>query len=221
MRLILFCLMLIPLAAVAQDNKPAQQPLRPPYTLKISPLGLINPVQQSFVVQADIPIFRHWGLDLGVGPVLNSLSYANKIGESYRGIRIRPAIKYYILGQNDDYAYLSLSFKLYDISTSQYVEVLRQGRQYSEWLLAHTHLTTRGVSLQFGAQVYLGSRNRWLMEPYFGIGVRQKKVTTDDWPTDAEEPSDPGIFDFERRSGTYYALDAMAGVRLGWVLGKR
>jgi hypothetical protein len=213
--------MLLPMAAVAQDNKPAQQPIRPTFTIKISPLGLINPVQQSFVVQADIPLHARWGLDLGVGPVFNSSSYAYKKGEYYRGVRVRPALKFYMRSQSGNYAYLSLSFKLYDISTEQYVEVLRQGRQYKEWLLAHTHVATRGVSLQYGLQEFIGRRKRWLLEPYVGIGVRQKKVTTDNLPSDAEAPNDPGIFDFERRSGTYNAVDVMAGVRLGWVLGKR
>ncbi|MEI6408101.1 MAG: hypothetical protein WCR52_01845 [Bacteroidota bacterium] len=221
MRLILFCLLLVPMTVAAQVSFPARQPIRPPFTFKISPLGLINPVQQSFVVQADIPIYARWALDLGIGPILNSSSYASKQGENYRGMRYRPAIKYYMRSEGGNYSYLSISFKIDEIFTNQYVEVFRQGRQYKEWWRAHTYVSTRGVSLQFGSQERLGKRKRWLLEPFLGIGVRQKKVTTDNWPSDAEAPNDPGVFGFERRSGTYNAADVMAGMRLGWVLGKR
>ena len=209
------------MAVVGQDSFPAQQPIRPPFTFKVSPLALMNPVQQSLVFQADIPVYRRWGLDLGLGPILNSSFYASKQGESYRGMRYRPAIKYYMRSERGNYSYLSISFKIDEIFSTQYVELFRQGRQYQEWWRAHTHVATRGVSLQFGAQEYLGKRKRWLLEPFVGFGVRQKKVTTDNWPSDAEPTIDPGVFDFERRSGTYDAVDVMAGMRLGWVLGKR
>lgn len=221
MRHLLVCLLLFPMTVFAQENKDARPPIRPPFTLKISPLGLINPIQQSFVVQADIPVYGRWGLDLGVGPVLNSLTYASKTGESYKGIRIQPAIKYYLKSQPGNYTYLSLSFKLYDISTNQYVQLLRQGGQYTEWISLHTRVETRGVSLQFGAQEYIGARKRWLIEPYIGIGIRQRTFTTKALPSDAELVNDQGIFELARKSGTYNGLDAMAGVRLGWVLGKR
>ena len=220
MRLLLLWLLLVPLRVVAQEKEPGQIPERQPFTLKIAPAALINVIQQAVFLQTDIPLSRRWGLDMGAGVVLNSFSFATFKGESYRGVKLKPALKYYTKPSFMGNGYASLVLKYNNIYSDRYVNVIRQGSQYTEWLKQRRNIITYGVALQIGAQDYFGKDKRWVIESFIGLGVRYQHITRRALPPDTEFVSESGLFNFERQPGNYRVPDFMMGVYLGRVLGK-
>jgi len=217
MRLILCCALLLPLSGFAQDIAPKQKPGRPPYILKTIPSNLIHPIQQSIDIQASIPIASRWGLELGVGAVVNSWSLAVFKDESYKGLKLKPAIKYYTKRSAMGDSYLSLAFKYKNIRNDRYVNVIRQGGQYAEWLPERRRLVSWGVALRAGSQQYLGDRKRWVIEPYFGFGIR-RLLLSGNLPANAEFLDERNPFNGNRRPGIYTDPDILLGFSLGWVL---
>lgn len=215
MRMLLFGLLLLPLSGIAQEKEPQQKQERPPYTIKIAPAALLNFIQQAVIVQADIPLSARWGLDMGAGVVLNSLSFATFQGESYKGLKLRPAVKYYMKGAGTTSGYVSFILKYNNLYSDRYVNTIRQGSQYTEWLKQRRHIVTYGVSLQFGTQEFFGKRKRWFIEPFIGAGIRYQHITRNALPGDAEFVSERGFINFERDPGNYTLPDFMMGVYLG------
>ena len=216
MRILLFWLLLLPLPGIAQEKKWA----RPPYTLKIAPVALINPVQQSVALQADIPFSARWGLDMGIGAVFHSAPLAANIGESYWGLKLRPAIKYYIEQTRWGNNSLSLVLKYNYIINDRYLNVIRQGGQYAEWRLQRRQYVTGGISLLFTSQDYIGKNKRFFIEPFMGFGYRRIQVTYLGLPPDAEILPERGVFILDRAPGNYNAPDLMIGFCLGVRMGR-
>lgn len=220
MRALLFWGLLFPFSVFAQSDDSAQKPERPPFTLKMAPLELINFFQQAVTVRADVPFSPHWGVDVGIGLIFNSSSLATYKDESYVGIKVQPALKYYFRQlSSGDHSYLSVVYKYNNIHNDRYVNVRRQGGQYDEWMLQRRHRVVQGVALRFGVQQYLGQRKKWMIEPFIGLGVRQMRVTDDDLPPDAEALEEGRFFSLDRPPGIYKTPDFMAGFYLGLAWG--
>jgi len=218
MRALIFGLLLLPLQGFSQENTPAQAKERPPFTLGIAPLALINPVQQSVAIRADIPISARWGVQAGIGWVFNSTSFATYKGETYTGLKLKPTLKYYLKCSDSGNSYISLVYKFNDLYNKKYINIVRQGGQYSEWSLQRKHIVTHGLSLQLGAQQYLGKRRKWMIEPNVGFGLRKVRVAYDALPPDAELLEVERFFSIERTAGLYTLPDLMIGISLGLVL---
>ena len=115
MRAILFWLLLIVMPCIAQEGAASQKFERPPFILKTAPLNLINPFQGTVDVIADIPFADRWSLELGVDVVINSNFYARFKDETYKGVKLKPALKYYIKRTKKGYNYICLAFKYNNI----------------------------------------------------------------------------------------------------------
>lgn len=215
MRALILGLLLLPLQGFSQENTPGQAQKRPPYTLGIAPLALINPVQQSVAVQADIPITTRWGIAIGMGWVFNSSSSAPQKGETFTGLKLKPSVKYYMRQSESGNSYISLVYKYNDLYDKHFINVLRQGGQYTEWSLQRKHIVTHGISLQLGAQDYFGKNKKWMIEPFLGFGLRQIRVAYDRLPPDAEVLEEERFFSIERTEGLYKLPDLMIGFSLG------
>lgn len=208
-------LLLLSLNGFSQENTPAPARERPPFTLGILPLALINPVQQSVSVQADIPLSSRWGVQAGIGWVFNSSSFAMHKGETYTGLKLKPAVKYYMKRSASGNSYISLVYKYNDLYNKNYINLLRQGGQYTEWSLQRKHIVTHGLSLQLGAQEYFGKNKKWMIEPFLGFGLRQIRVAYDALPPDAELLEVERFFSIERTEGLYKLPDLVIGISLG------
>ena len=213
MRLIHFVFLILPLAGMAQADTLGL----PPFSIKIMPLNLINPVQQSLDVLADMPIAPRWAIELGLGAIVGSGFYANYIKESYLGLKIMPALKYYLSRSAGSDIYLSLDLKCNIIQNKRFGNVLRQGGQYSEWMLLRKDMRVLGIGLRFGTQEYFGRQKRWVIEPFCGLGLRQIQVDTYQLPPDGALLVEGGLFTFDRQPGIFNTPD----LRLGFHLGRR
>lgn len=214
---LLFCL-LMPLFGLAQASTPdSAATRRPPYTLKTTPLNLINTFQTSVDLQGDIPLSMRWGLELGVNVVLDSRAFAQYEDESYRGVKFRPIIKYYIFHTTGGNYYVGLAFKYNDLYNKRYVNVLRQGGQYLENILQRRHLVTSGVALRTGFQNYIGKKKRHTLEPFVSVGVRRERITSP-LPPGAELVASTGLFR-RNNSGLETTPDVMLGFSVGWKIG--
>ncbi len=220
MRTVLFCLLWLPVLAWGQENVPYPDPKRLPFTLKIAPFNLVNPYKQSVDVHADLPFSRRWGIDLGIGVVVNSDVFAAKKEETYRGLKVQPAVKYYLQRSDRRYNYLSFVFKYIDVNNDRFATISRQGDQYAEWILHRKRLVTQGFAVRFGSQHYLGRSRRFFLEPYVGLGWRKLRITDGALPPDTGSLGGDGTFFFQRRPGVYETADFMAGFYVGWTIGK-
>ena len=216
MRALILVLLLLPLQGFSQENTPGKAQKRPPYTLGIAPLALINPVQQSVSVQADLPITARWGIVIGLGWVFNSSALAPQKGETFTGLKFKPSVKYYMRRSESGNSYISLVYKYNDLYNRHFINVLRQGGQYSEWGLQRKHLVTHGVAIQLGGQEYYGRRKRVIFEPFLGFGLRRLRIAYDALPPDAEILEVQRLLSVERRAGFYNLPDLMIGISLGW-----
>ncbi len=219
MRTLLLLVMLLPILGFAQENTPVQKPERPPFTLKIAPLNLVNPYQQSVDLHADIPISPRWGIDVGTGFMMHSNVFSRFQGESFLGFKLQPAVKYYTWRLKQRTSYVALIYKYISVNNDHYITAGRQGNQYIEWLIQRKRLITQGVALRLGSQCYVGPRKRVILEPYVGLGWRQLRITEGALPPDAESFGSDGSFFFQSRPGTYRTADLMMGFYLGWRLG--
>ena len=209
---LLLLLNVLPFSGNTQDVKP-----KTAFTVKIYPLELISPFQQSFTVYSDIPLARRWSVDAGVGAVLDSWEWAAYKNETYQGIRLRTGIKYYMYQTENMNISIGLALKYSQIENERYVTVSRQGGQYNEWLLGRRRVKTSGASIYFASQQFLGPRKRFFVEPFVGLGVRHHEVTREDLPPDAEIAFPFfRIFNLELDQGTHNTPDMLLGCYLGW-----
>ena len=218
MRTILLWL-LLPICSLAQENAPEPTPERSSFILKIAPLNLVNPYQLSVDGRGELAFSSRWAVDLGIGLVLHSDVFASSKGESYRGLKLEPALKYYTWRSGWRNNYVSIVFKYIDVNNDIFINVSRQGNQYAEWMLQSKHLVTQGAALRFGSQRYVGPRRRLVIEPYVGLGWRQLRVKDDALPPDAVLLEGDDSFIFSRQPGLYKTGDFMVGFYLGWAIG--
>lgn len=193
-------------------------PELPPFTFKIVPGPLLNPVQTSLDLRMDIPVARRWALEAGGGLVLGSEPLAQFKNEYYRGIKIRPAVKFYLQRAEKKDVYLSLVIKNHIIRHGEYRSVTRQGNQYSEWLLLERRLNLWSGLICVGFQNYLGSNQRFLLETYFGVGRRRLSVSEADLPADATD-FDNRDFNWlwqQNNPGVTFRPDIALSFCIGW-----
>lgn len=218
MRLIFLWVIWIPVFGFAQGNARDSTSGPLPFTLKITPLNLINPVQQSIDVLSDIPIAKQWAIEMGISRVVNSLVFAPYKDETYKGFKIKPALKYYFKRNAWGDDYFALAFKYNNIYNNRNVEVFRQGIQYREWLFQQRHLESWGAALRFGTQQYFGKHKRWFIEPYVGLGVVSIHVSQKALPPDAEIVNKVRVFNTNLVPGIYTTGDFLMGFSLGWAI---
>jgi hypothetical protein len=211
---IIFFYFLFPMIGFAQ--------VKSPVVLKTTPWGYVNPFQQTGDLFVDIPLSTHWGLELGAVWVANSLVFARYKGETYKGYKLKPALKYYFKRTDGVGTYLSLALKYHQIHYDRYYRVERQGGQYTDWILRRRAVVAWGASVRFGTQQYLDSKKRWIMEPFMGLGVRRKKISLQALPLDAAQQFDTRqFFSILRQPGIYLGGDLLVGIYLGYTLKRK
>jgi hypothetical protein len=215
MRVLLFCL-LLPFMAFAQEKDSLRTRQRAPFTLKTSVMNLLNPIHQSVDLLADIPLAPRWGVEVGIGRLFASTAFANYVDETYLGFKLKSAIKYSVLQSAENDTYISLAFKYQDVNNDHYVNTLRQGAQYTEWLLERKRRITWGAAIRIGAQFYLGNRKRFLLETFGGVGLRQLRISNIGLPPDVDVLNVWRIFTLHRPAGIYTLPDVMMGFNVGW-----
>src|SRR5690349_17259796 len=216
---IIGCFLLVLTSATAQETETAKKTgTFPPVVLKIAPVNLINSVQQSVDLLADIPFHKNWALEAGVGLMFSSTSFAETQGESYRGIKWKPAIKYYYDRSSWSDDYVALAFKYNDINNHLWQNLSRQGGQFFEERLMDKKIRVFGVALRWGSQLFIGKRKNWIVEPSVAIGMRRLTVRYTNFPADAENVDFQRFFTVDRSPGVYYLGDFMLGLYVGYVI---
>ena len=201
----------MPILAQAQDTLP-------PLTLKLAPLNLINPVQQSIDLRADFPLARRWALEAGVGYIFASAPFAQYKGESYQGFKLRPALKFYANRSEYNDFFVALVMRYHGVWHVGHVNTLRQGGLYTEWLSERRYLAVWGAAVCVGNQHYFGKNKKWVIESHLGFGWRQMSVSAGNLPADAEilsSGSNGGFFWQSNDAGLYDTPDLILGMSIG------
>ncbi len=219
MRQTILCLLLLPCTLFAQEKPPEKIARMPPFTLKTAPLNLLNTFQYSADVLVDIPLGKRLALEMGVSFVLDSWAHAGNVGETYKGLKWKPTLKYYLdLGTQDD-TYIGLAFKYNHIENERFINLARQGWQYTEQRLVQRQIDTWGLSIKAGSQMYVGKHRYLVVEPFGGMGFRQIRVSPYELPPDAEIVQRwEEFFSFNRQPGLYNTLDIIIGCNVGFAL---
>lgn len=216
MRRFVFILWLFPFGLSAQKDAGARG--LPLLTFKTNVTALLNPVKQAYAFGADIRLGSRITADIGAGAFLGSpLQFADHKGESYKGLRLRAGLKYYLFQKGRSAFHLGLEGKVHNIKHFRYWEVLRQGQQYTEFLLAERKVDTQGLSSRAGLQIFLGENRRFFIEPYAGLGFLFNTVKLQ-LPPDVEIIDDGGIFVFEFEPGRTVSPDLIVGLHFGVAL---
>jgi hypothetical protein len=205
MRNLLFLLLFCATKSIAQ----------PIFAIKTSPIYALNPFQQTAFFAVDLPIARRFGLEIGFGKVFNSTNLAQFKGESYEGFKFKPSLKYFFEKEKPRNGYVCLTAKYSQIQHEYYLNVARQGFQYTEKMLLNRRLEVRGLGIGFGENIYFGKKNQWLFEPFFAFGIRQKRIYFLDLPPDGELIIPRGIV---RTQGTFIGPDLMINFNFGYIL---
>lgn len=214
MRILIVLLACLPGMAMAQSDA---APGIPRLTLKTNVSTLLNPFKQAYGFGTDLRLTQRTSVDLGAGAFINSATFANNKGESYRGLRLRAGFKYY-LKQGVRYGFhIGLEGKYHDITNQTIREVFRQGQQYTEFLTIERKIKTVGLGVIAGWQFYLGQHRGFLIEPYAGVGVLLNNVTRS-LPADAELLNREEFFSFEYEPGQHALPDLLIGVHVGFAL---
>ena len=219
MRAIVFLLTLLPCYLPAQTD---DAPGIPRLTLKTNAGILINPFKQAFGFATDIRLSRRISADIGAGAFFNSAAFANNKGESYRGMRLRAGIKYFLIQSERNAFHVGLEGKYHDIKNIQIREVFRQGQQYLQFYPVERKVRTKGIALRAGWQFYLGAKKRFFIEPYTGLGVLFHDVHSG-LPPDATLVGDDvqeffPLASFEYGEGKSTTPDVLLGLHCGIAL---
>jgi len=214
MRTIVFLILFLPVCLTAQKESGI-----PFFTLKTNVSALLNPIKQAWTISGDLRLTPEFSADIGAGTFLGSpLQFAQREGESYKGLRLRAGLKYYLIQRNRYAFHVGLEGKYHDIKHITIRQVLRQGQQYLEILPVERTLKTYGVAGRTGWQFYLGANKRLLLEPYLGFGMATHQVRRI-LPSDAELfDGEEGFLSFEYEQGKSVWPDILLGVYLGVAL---
>lgn len=213
MRSFLLILFVFPYGLSAQKDAAAGG--LPLLTFKTNVTALLNPVKQAYAFGADIRLGSRMTADVGAGAFLGSpLQFASHKGETYKGLRLRAGLKYYLVQKGRSAFHLGMEGKVHNIKHFRFWEVLRQGQQYTEFLLVERKIDTQGLASRAGLQIFLGEKRRFFIEPYAGLGLLFNTVKLQ-LPPDAEIINDGGIFVFEFEPGRRVSPDLIVGLHFG------
>ncbi len=192
--------------------------MRPPKTLKTNPLEFANPFHHNLLIQADLPFSHRWGADVGLGIITGSSVYAFEEGETFRGIYLRPALKFYIQQDVNWNVYAAAAAKCSWVNNTAIALISRQGGQYLEYIPIDRRRQVLGGQVYFGVQQFMGPKKRFFMEFFVGGGVRRLHLQTNNLPEDGEFTTNEGINLLEPslQNGTLVSPDAVLGFCVGW-----
>lgn len=193
---------------------------RPPFTLKLAGLSLLDRVQTAVELRSDIPLGQRWGFEAGFGYIFHSAHYPES-EEYYRGIKIRPGIKYYLRQTEKKGRFLSLNYRLQRIQNQHYTQEVQ-----NEDLIVpdHRRLSVQGLTLNYGVQHFVGRKKRVVIEPYVGLGYRWMYVGPYTNPNATGFRYDDvlnSVADFmlswqDNFPGHYSTIDISVGLNIGW-----
>jgi hypothetical protein len=185
----------------------------PKATLKFNVPCLIDPLRSSLFVAADIRMAARWSADMGAGWFFGSWSNPHLYkGEGMNGLRVRLGVKYHYVVTRLIGPYIGVEGKMNGIRDIRYSQVCRFGCQYIEIMPVRYVTFNYGAAVKTGLQLYLGYKQRFLIDIYTGIGYRfiRKEMQL---PEDAEIL--PAI-QFSRLPGRYHTPDFLWGFYLGY-----
>lgn len=161
----------------------------PQIWLQFNPLNVLEP---------EIPIAftglykknRHWGFALDAGIFIATQNYNNDI-QRYSGIRFKPELKYYLdhFEKQKIWLYLSLQglIKYTNTHLQEFVTIQDAAGQplFSQLANYIERKRVLGGGLNFGAEFTVDKAQRFMIDIYGGVGIREKFYKAIHLPTGA------------------------------------
>ena len=215
---------------LAQNTKAQNTTLQ-----KIKPVSLANTWWVQYnpltLTEPEVPITAtiHYktngriAIALDAGFFIAKQNYSDNGFTQYNGFRLKPAIKYYLQGykKSPHGLYFSLEGLLKRTinkkqewlsqtnSTGQ--SVFSQLANYKERKLVY------GINLLFGGEIILDKEQRWMLDLYLGLGIRNKQFKANNLPTglsvDYSNDNSNRVFNIFL-NGTYMSVPA--GLKVGY-----
>jgi hypothetical protein len=176
--LIFFTLLTIQKISAQKNNAKKEKNIAPQVWLQYNPLNLLEP---------EIPIAftglykknNRWGFALDAGIFVATQNYNDNM-QRYGGIRLKPEVKYYVehFKKEKIWLYLSLQgmVKITNTKLQEFVTIQDAAGQplFSQLANYTERKNVLGVGLNIGAEFMVDKAQRFMIDIYGGVGLREK-----------------------------------------------
>lgn len=145
-------------------------------TLKLDVTGLINPFISSTGFVSDIRLSKNWSLEGELGVYFYAPETATIKNETYNGLKSKVGFKYWVNPTRLKYFYIGLLLGNRYIINKNYRNFLVQD-QYIETILVKRKVLVGELDFRLGLLWNLGEKKRFILEAFWGAGIRFNRVT--------------------------------------------
>lgn len=143
--------------------------------IRINVSGLLDPIETNFSGGLEYRLKDNLAVSLDAGYIFYSNYYQARNGNS-SGFLLRPAIRYYTDTYNRFYIEAELHFKTVTTKLTDWLgkDCVNNVMTYEELTNFKMRKNVKGLNLKIGHQIKLSKNDRLWLEPYLGLGIKQR-----------------------------------------------
>ena len=143
--------------------------------IRINVSGLLDPIETNFSGGLEYRLKDNLAVSLDAGYIFYSNYYQARNGNS-SGFLLRPAIRYYTDTYNRFYIEAELHFKTVTTKLTDWLgkDCVNNVMTYEELTNFKMRKNVIGLNLKIGHQIKLSKNDRLWLEPYLGLGIKQR-----------------------------------------------
>ena len=143
--------------------------------MRINVSGLLDPIETNFSGGLEYRLKDNLAVSLDASYIFYSNYYQSRNGNS-SGFLLRPAIRYYTDTYNRFYIEAELHFKTVTTKLTDWLgkDCVNNVMTYEELTNFKMRKNVIGLNLKIGHQIKLSKNDRLWLEPYLGLGIKQR-----------------------------------------------
>jgi hypothetical protein len=144
--------------------------------IRINVSGLLDPIETNISGGLEYRLKDNVAISLDAGYIFYSNYYQLRNGSS-SGFLFRPAIRYYTDKDKRFYIEAELHFKTVTTKLTDWLgkDCVNNVMTYEEFTDFKVRKNVIGLNLKFGYQIKLSKNDKLWLEPYFGLGIKQRR----------------------------------------------
>ena len=197
------------------------------FSLTLNPFSFLEP-DAGFTPGVGYVINKRFAAFTDVGFIFNSpiLFNVQVATNSTRGIKFKPAIRYYLekhRTQKDYFVELEGLAKLVKYNTSDEIDVVDNNGSPAFTYIGGYNIkkSVLGISAKFGYRELFGRSKKLGYDIFIGLGVRNKKITTSGLPSGVQPEND--LFAADQETPNFHwtegtAISFPTGLKIYYIL---